>query len=53
MCYSGPVAISIDEVDLNWLTTIAPKNLVIAGNLSATALLNNTPEKVMIKRKSY
>lgn len=49
MCQSGAVAISIDEVDLTWLTNVAPKNVVIAGNLSTTALLNDTPEKVTEK----
>ena len=46
MCGSGAAGLSVDEVDLPWLVSIAPEDVVIAGNLSNSLLLNATPEEV-------
>jgi len=46
MCESGAVALSVDDVDMPWLAGVAPENVVIAGNLSNSLLLNATPEEV-------
>jgi len=46
MCESGAAGLSVDEVELPWLVSIAPEDVVIAGNLSNSLLLNATPEEV-------
>jgi MtaA/CmuA family methyltransferase len=46
MLQAGPAAISIDDVDLPSVVRIAPKNIVVLGNVDTLTLANGSPEEI-------